>query len=177
MKRMKFLLGVSVLLVLGMFFLGCSNSTNGEGNGDGPTLPASKGTNEVAGKEVVHSSDRTILGDGTYKYYEGYSGNWELRETGSYSWDSESTPKTVTFAPDQIWDEGHLVDRAEYRASVIDFINTFGDEGVAMATDGKYTTVAQAMAHLDEFVNEAFALKTYAYELDGSGDITNYYEI
>jgi hypothetical protein len=178
---------LSLMLVFGLVLIGCGDSNN---PGDGNTLPAPIGENELRGKtyfewesKIVFSAPAEGAEAGTYTAFDtghsgtflGADGNYHYieYETGEYSWDGDT--KTVTLKPEKVgeWKNGSdtytLLTISEYRAAEEAMINRYREE----MTEAEFNAELQKQgfssvnAFLDYMVNREFSLRTYDYSFSG----------
>jgi hypothetical protein len=189
MKNIKnlFLIGLIALAAV-ITFAGCPTEADDDGP-SGPSLPASKGANELSGKTYFEYQSKTVFSataadasSGTYSVFEAkYANNqpvleagkytYEETETGAYSWDE--TAKTVALVPEKIAQRqngvyGAFQTRADYKAALQAMVDGYKETNEAafneMLQGSGFSSTAEFIEYM---VNEAFAQKTNTYSFSG----------
>jgi hypothetical protein len=157
---------IGIILLFNCVFSGCDNETTSDSN-----------PNELGGKTVYLSPGNVasiyeFFEDGTYIYYYGTEKNDDSEEqNGNYSWESTTTPKTVTFIPKNAkFFADHPVDKNTAINELKSYLDDPANESKKTEWFQGYgvTTVDDL---IDAAIEESYSSYIYEYSIDGGNII------
>jgi hypothetical protein len=174
---------IALIAIIGFAFTACDDSA-GSGSAGGDESFVSVGKNPVGGKIYYVFSDSyyevrkiefavSTGTSGTYTAYEAEreenSSRYHLDANGKYIWDIygigtytwNENKKTVTLRYNKIMVDGKLMNKAECKSYVKEWLAPMKEEGGM--------SQAEFDAYIDEMLNYAFGNQTYTYSFSNDG--------